>query len=253
MNAIIAAFAISLVSFVGVLSIPFANSKKFVPLLVALAAGSMLGDVFLHLLPNIIEDENTKFNSTSLIWVIVGIIIFYLLETVLHWHHHHDIDDTSKPHHISSMILISDSLHNFFDGVGIAVAFAINPTVGIATTIAFMIHELPQEFGDYAIFISSGWSKKKALLVNFLSGLSAVVGAIVGTYAIGIWNNIAVPITLLTAGSLIYIALADLIPESNKNNLHHHKSFRFLVFLCFIIGIAIMYSLTFVESVLGVG
>jgi zinc and cadmium transporter len=253
MYAIISAFAISLISFVGVIAIPFTKSKKFIPLVVALAAGSMLGDVFLHLLPGVIEDKTTVFNPSSLIWVIIGIIVFYLLETVLHWHHHHDTDDSTKPHNISSMIIISDSLHNFFDGVGIAVAFAINPTIGIATTIAFMIHELPQEFGDFAIFISSGWSKKKALLVNFLSGLTAVLGAVVGTYAVGLWNNVAAPLTLLTTGSLIYISLADLIPESNKNSLHHHKSFRFLVFLFFLAGIAIMYSLTFVETVLGIG
>jgi zinc and cadmium transporter len=251
MNAILAAFVLSLVSFVGVITLPIAKYKQLIPLLVALAAGSMLGDVFLHLLPELLEDKITPFDSQQLVWVIVGIVLFYLLETVLHWHHHHDVDDSHKSHQIGKLVLISDSFHNFFDGIAIAAAFAVNPTVGIATTIAFMIHELPQEFGDYAIFISSGWSRTKALVFNFLSGLTAVIGAFVGLYAFNTWSNIAQPITCLTIGSLIYIALADLIPESNKQNMNHHKSFRILVFLAFVVGVLIMYGLTFVEGILG--
>jgi zinc and cadmium transporter len=251
MNAIIAAFLVSLVSFVGVITLPISRSKKLIPLLVAMSAGAMLGDVFFHLLPGLLEDPQRPFDPNLFIWVIVGIVLFYLLETVLHWHHHHDVEDNQHSHHIGKLVLISDSLHNFFDGIGIAVAFAINPTVGIATTVAFMFHELPQEFGDYAIFISSGWSRVKALTINFLSGLTAVLGAIIGTYAVKSWDNISTPITLLTAGSLIYISLVDLIPESNKQNLNHHKSFRIFVFMSFILGVALMYGLTFVEKWIG--
>jgi zinc and cadmium transporter len=241
---LLASFLISLVSFIGILSLPFNRIKILTPLLVALAAGGMIGDAFLHLIP--------KANPESYIWIIVGICCFYLLETALHWHHHHDQDDSHKHHHVGIMSVIADSLHNFFDGLGIAAAFAVNPAVGIATTIAFLIHEIPQELGDYAIYISSGWSRKKALLINFLSGLMSLFGTVFGIFMLGLWQNLETPIIMITAGSLIYIALADLIPESNKQNMHHHKSFRFLVFASFLLGVGLMYSLIFIETILNI-
>jgi zinc and cadmium transporter len=249
---IVATFGISLISFVGLLATPFERFKKTIPLLVALAAGSMIGDVFLHLLPHTLEEHKADFNPSSFIWIIVGISLFYLLETLFHWHHQHSTKDSEKPHHIGKMAVVGDSLHNFFDGLGIAVAFAVSPAVGFATTIAFMIHEIPQEIGDYAIFISSGWSRKNALLINFFSGLTAVSGTLVGIFLIDSFEMIEQPILFVTAGSLIYIALADLIPESNNQNMKHHKNFRFMVFLSFLVGVALMYGLTFLEKEFGV-
>jgi zinc and cadmium transporter len=240
---LLASLIISLVSFVGILSLPFDRIKKLTPLLVALAAGGMIGDAFLHLIP--------EADPQSYIWIIVGICCFYLLETLLHWHHHHDQIDNQKHHHIGIMSVVADSLHNFFDGLGIAAAFVISPAVGIATTIAFVIHEIPQELGDYAIYISSGWSRKKALLINFLSGLCSVLGTIFGIFMISFWQSLETPMIMITAGSLIYIALTDLIPESNKQNMHHHKSFRFSVFISFVIGVFLMYSLIYIETYLG--
>jgi zinc and cadmium transporter len=248
---ILASILISLVSFVGILSIPFEKFKKTIPLLVALAAGAMIGDVFLHILPTAIESSKDGFDSSSFIWIIVGVAIFYLLETSIHWHHHHSISDLEKPHHIAKIATIGDLMHNFFDGLGVAVAFAISPAVGIATTLAYIIHEIPQEIGDYAIFISSGWSRKKALIVNFLTGLSAVFGTLVGIFLIDIWKPFELPILMITAGSLIYIALADLIPESNNQNMKHHKNFRFVVFLSFLVGVGLMYGLVFIEKFFG--
>ena len=248
---ILAAFVISLVSFVGVLSIPFTKIKKAIPLLIALAAGGMIGDVFLHMIPHIIEERKEDFNPNNFVWIIVGIVCFYLLETVLHWHHQHSGDDSDRPHHIGVMAVVGDGLHNFFDGLGVAAAFAISPAVGIATTIAFVVHEIPQELGDFAIFLNSGWSRKKALLINFLSGLTSIIGAVVGIFLLQTWESFETPIVLLTAGSLIYIALADLIPEGNKENMHHHKTFRFWVFASFVFGVGLMYGLTQIEGLLG--
>jgi zinc and cadmium transporter len=246
--SIIAAFIISLVSFVGVFSLPFYKFKKAIPLLVSLAAGAMIGDVFLHIIPHILEENKDSFDPKNFMWLIAGIAAFYLLETVFSWHHQHSVSDSQKPHTIGKMVLVGDSLHNFFDGLGIAVAFAVSPAIGVATTIAFMIHEIPQEIGDFAIFINSGWSRKKALIANFLSGLTAVVGAIVGGFLLNSFETIELPILMFTAGSLIYISLADLIPESNNHNMKHHKSFRFVTFLSFIIGVAVMYGITFIET-----
>jgi zinc and cadmium transporter len=249
---ILATFAISLVSFIGILAIPLEKYKKTIPLLVALAAGAMIGDVFIHLLPHAIKEHKSDFDPSSFIWIIIGISLFYLLETLFHWHHQHSTKDSQKPHHIGKIVVAGDSLHNFFDGLGIAVAFAISPAVGFATTLAFMIHEIPQEIGDYAIFISSGWSRKNALLINFFSGLTAVLGCLVGIFLIDTFEIIEQPILFLTAGSLIYIALADLIPESNNQNMKHHKNFRFSVFGSFTFGIILMYGLTFLEPIFGI-
>jgi zinc and cadmium transporter len=248
---IIATLILSLVSLVGVFTIPFEKFKQTVPLLVAFAAGTMIGDVFLHLLPHSIEENVENNNPVNFIWIIVGITMFYLLETALHWHHDHEVHDSHESHNIGIIALAGDTLHNFFDGLGIAAAFAINPTVGIATSLAFFAHEIPHELGTYAVFLSSGWSRKKALIVNFLSSFSGVIGAIIGTVLITQIESIEQPILMITAGSLIYIALADLIPESNKSNKHHHKTFRFATFASFLIGVAIMYALIFLETKLG--
>jgi zinc and cadmium transporter len=249
---IIATLLLSLVSLVGIFTIPFEKFKQTIPLLVAFAAGSMIGDVFLHLLPNSVEENVKNNNSINFIWIIVGITMFYLLETALHWHHDHEVDDSHASHNIGNIALAGDVLHNFFDGLGIAAAFAINPTVGIATTIAFIAHEIPHELGTYAVFISSGWNRKKALIINFCSAFASVFGAIIGTTLIAYTRVFEQPILMITAGSLIYIALADLIPESNKTNMHHHKTFRFATFASFIIGVAVMYSLIFLEMKLGI-
>ena len=243
---IIATILLSLVSFAGVLVIPFSKFKSLLPLLVSLAAGTMIGDVFLHLIPHIIEEHKDKFEPSSFVWIIVGISLFYLLETAVHWHHNHTAEDIEKPHNIGKIALVGDALHNFFDGLGIAVAFAINPAVGIATTLAFMLHELPQEIGDFAILLQSGWTRKQALIANFVTALTAILGAVVGIFAIESFENLEQPIIMLTAGSLIYIALADLIPQGQ--NLKGHKHFKFAIFASFVFGVALMYGLTFVEA-----
>jgi zinc and cadmium transporter len=242
---IIATILLSLVSFAGVCVIPFQKFKSLLPLLVSLAAGTMIGDVFLHLIPHTIEEHKDKFDPNSLVWIIVGISLFYLLETVLHWHHNHSSEDIEKPHYIAKISLLGDAFHNFFDGLGIAVAFAVNPAVGIATTFAFMLHEIPQEIGDFAILINSGWSRKKALLANFGTALTAIFGSIVGIFAVESFESLEQPIVMLTAGSLIYIALADLIPQG-----HNHRHFKFAIFASFIVGVTLMYGLGFVEGLL---
>jgi zinc and cadmium transporter len=247
-----ASILLSFVSLIGVVVLPLDLIKKNLKFLIALAAGTMVGDVFLHILPHTIEENIETFDHNSFVWLIVGVIIFYLLETAFHWHHEHTTKDMETPHHIGKLAVAADSLHNFFDGVGIAVAFAISPTVGIATTFAFMMHELPQEIGDYAIYISSGWSKQKALVMNFLSGLTAVVGCIIGLFLIESFELIEQPILMVTAGSLIYIALADLIPQSNLSHSNGHKKFRFKVFASFVFGILLMYGISLLEESIGI-
>ena len=247
-----ASILLSLVSLIGVIVLPISKIQKHISILIALAAGTMIGDVFLHILPHTIEENIDTFDHISFIWLIVGILLFYVLETLFHWHHDHNTKDMQTPHHIGNLALIADSLHNFFDGIGIAVAFAISPVAGIATTIAYMVHELPQEIGDYAIYINSGWGKQKAVMFNLISGLTAVFGCVIGLFLLEGFETIEQPILMITAGSLLYIALVDLIPESNADNKHGHKKFRFKIFFGFMVGLVLMFGLTMLEEIIAI-
>lgn len=206
----------SLISVLAVLALSASQStlRKISFLLVSLAAGTLIGDVFIHLLP-----EASEISSVN-IWplVIVGIAAFFILEKIIHWRHCHHETTPDHPHPVGTMNLLGDTLHNFLDGVLIAGSFIVDINLGIATTIAVILHEIPQEIGDFGVLIHAGYSKIKALLFNFLSSLSAFAGAIV-VLALGqkaaSFGEILVPIT---AGGFIYIAVSDLLPEMRKEN-----------------------------------
>jgi zinc and cadmium transporter len=207
---------VSLLSLVGVVSL-FASGekiKKISFLLVSLAAGTLIGDAFIHLLPEAAETNN------EWVWplVIAGIALFFILEKVIHWRHCHMETSENHPHPVGMMNLLGDGLHNFFDGLLIAGSFIVSPALGIATTIAVIIHEIPQEIADFGVLIHAGYSKAKAIAFNFLSALSAVLGAVIvlafGDKAVTV-GEFLVPVT---AGAFIYIAVADLFPELHKES-----------------------------------
>jgi zinc and cadmium transporter len=251
---IIASILLGAVSLVGATLLPINHVKRYLPVLISLAAGAIIGDVFLHIIPHIVEENLENFDPNIFIFVIFGIVIFYLLETALHWHHNHSGKDISRPHAIGVTALVADSLHNLFDGIGITLAFALSPVVGISTTIAFMLHEIPQEIGDFAIYINSGWSRKKAILLNLFSGLTAVLGSIIALVSLSLFETVEQPILMTLSGGLIYIALADLIPESNNLDqpTRHHKKFDFSVFLAFIFGVCLTLLMKLIEGYLGI-
>lgn len=223
-------FIISLVSFVGVFALSLKEQllRKYIFLLVSLAVGALLGDAFIHLIPEALE---TTSDPTMLsLAIILGILIFFILEKVLHWHHHqtetqivteelHQSPHPVHPEHIhpvGKMILVSDGVHNFIDGLIIGVSYLVSIEVGIATTIAIILHEIPQEIGDFGVLIHSGYSKVKAMWFNFLSALTAIFGTIIALF-IGSSSEILISwIVPLTAGGFIYIAMSDLIPEMHK-------------------------------------
>jgi zinc and cadmium transporter len=222
-------FLVSLISLVGVLTL-FFNEKilrKALIYLVSLSAGTLLGGAFLHLIPESFSDgtENASF------YILLGIILFFILEKVIHWRHCHEV-------------ACEDHLHNFIDGVLIAASFLVSVPLGIGTTIAVIFHEIPQELGDFGSLIYAGFSKVKALMFNFLSALSAVVGAVV---VLIMGSNFSEYISLMipiTAGGFIYIAMADLMPELKKTK-KIGQSLGQIVFL--LIGIGIMIGLLFFE------
>src|SRR3989344_432520 len=167
---------VSLVSLVGVFALGI-KPKRLEPILlylVSFSAGALLGDVFIHILPEIMGGEGAV---RSGVYVLVGIILFFVLERVLRWHHSHGSHE-EEVHSVVYLTILGDALHNFLDGTAIAAAFLISIPVGIATAVAVIFHEIPQEIGQFAILVHGGWSRKKALLYNFFSALTAIAGAL---------------------------------------------------------------------------
>lgn len=241
--------AVSLVSLVGVVTFAWQESRlrETLFLLVALSAGALFGDVFIHLLPEIfISDGSTLLASLG---IMLGIVIFFILEKFLHWHHHHSVDDCDHPEHhavapMGHLSLFSDGLHNFIDGLIIGASFLISPSVGLASTLAVILHEIPQEIGDLAILIQSGFSKVRAVLLNLLSALLAVLGAVVALVLGAGAESVSAIVLPLAAGGFLYLAGSDLVPELHKIT-DPKKSL--LQLLAMIMGIALMALLVFFE------
>ncbi len=236
---------VSAISLIGVITLSLSTKrlKSVSLLLVSLAAGTLIGDTFIHLLPEALEESA----DPSRIWygVIGGIILFFILEKIIHWRHCHLPTASDHPHPLGTMNFIGDGLHNFFDGMLIAGAFAVDSTLGIATTIAVIFHEIPQEIGDFGIMIHAGYSKGKALFLNFASSLFAFAGAAI----VMIWATVSeqagewlIPVT---AGGFLYIAVSDLIPELKKENGTIASLSQLLLI---IVGLAIMYGLKFIAE-----
>ena len=228
--------AIALVGSVT-LVLPEETLKKLLLPLVALAAGTFLGGALFHMIPASVDKVG---NHLSIyVWILVGFGLFLGLEQFLHWHHCHRAPSEHRP--LTYLILIADAFHNFIGGLAVAGAFLIDIRVGISAWIAAAAHEVPQELGDFGILIHGGWNKGRALLYNFLSALTFLVGGLV---AYGASRTIDVTFLLpFAAGNFIYIAAADLIPE-----IKHEESARLNVvhFLSFMIGIALLLIVRFV-------
>ncbi|HSK30415.1 MAG TPA: ZIP family metal transporter [Candidatus Limnocylindria bacterium] len=214
-----------------------ATLKKILLPLVALAAGTLLGGAFLHMIPAAIEKSGNR--PSIYLWTLLGFTLFLALEQFLHWHHCHRAPSEHRP--LTYLILIADGVHNFIGGLAVAGAFLIDVRVGISTWLAAAAHEVPQELGDFGILIHGGWNKTKALLYNFLSALTFLVGGIVAYSA-----SFAFDVTFLlpfAAGNFIYIAAADLIPEIK----HEENAWLQVVhFLSFLLGLALLFLVVLV-------
>ncbi|MBA3350036.1 MAG: ZIP family metal transporter [Actinobacteria bacterium] len=209
--------------------------------LVAFAAGALLGDAFLHMIPEISESP-AGFDITASSGLLAGITGFFLLEKVLHWHHAH-MPGEEVLHPVAISNLVGDGIHNFLDGVIIAGAFLISTRLGIATTAAVALHEIPQELGDFGILVHAGLKPRRALVLNLLSGLTAIVGGIV-TLLLASGADTTRLLLPFAAGGFIYIASTDLIPELHKEP-EPGKSLVQVLSLFF--GIAVMAALLLVE------
>lgn len=214
--AFISVVIIGLVSLVGVFSLSFKEEvlKKYINFFISLAIGALLGDAFIHIIPEAFEGRLGA--NLSSILVIAGILLFFVIEKFIHWHHHGE-DKEDHTHPVGKLVLFTDGFHNFIDGAIIGASFLISLPVGIATTIAVVLHEIPQEIGDFAVLIHAGYTKRRALLLNFLSALAAVLGLIFVFVFGNVIENVALWLIPIAAGGFIYIAVADLIPEDRKS------------------------------------
>ncbi|HLC19855.1 MAG TPA: ZIP family metal transporter [Candidatus Nanoarchaeia archaeon] len=235
---------VSLISFIGILTLSFSQHtlKRILTILVSISAGTLIGDVFLHLLPESVENEWAWYA------VIAGMLVFFVFEKFIHWHHRHPTKEHAHvghhPSHVGFMNIAGDALHNLTDGLIIAGSYFVSVPVGIATTIAVVLHEIPQEIADFGVLIYSGMSRTRAILMNFLSATFAIVGAVIGL-VIGAKADFFVAFIIpFTAGGFLYIAGANLIPELHKETRLRPSLFQLTGLIA---GIGIMIALLSLE------
>lgn len=198
------------------------------------AAGALLAAAFFDLLPEAIE---ITADGAATRWVLMGIVLFFFLEHFLHWFHHHHEHESESKKAAAPLIIIGDSLHNLLDGIAIGAAFLINVPTGIVAALAVAAHEIPQEIGDFGLLLNTGMNRKRVMLINIISALTATVGAVV-TFWLG--NAATLPVgelLAITAGFFIYIAASDLIP-----NIHEGVKGRvaYLAAALFVAGILVV-------------
>lgn len=227
-SSLIAVTVVSLVSLAGVFALLVKDFylKKWIHVLVAISIGALIGDVFVHIIPELYESE---FSGTSIsIGLFIGILVFFILEKFFHWKHEHGVNeenaDTITSHNhsegsvapVGKLVLVADGMHNLIDGVIIGISFMASVPIGIATTIAVILHEIPQEIADFGVLIHAGYTKNKALLYNFLSALTAVLGVAIA-FVVGEGSESFIGYALSgAAGGFLYIATSDLVPELHK-------------------------------------
>ncbi|MEK8047747.1 ZIP family metal transporter [Ideonella margarita] len=221
---VLATFMGGVLSVVVAASLTYAMLGQLVKHLVSLSAGVLLGTALLHTLPEAFESQVDP--RTLFAVLLGGLLFFFLLEKAeLYRHdHHHEGDGHDHHHHFDAeqagrggfSVLVGDSIHNFCDGIIIAAAFIASPELGLTTSLAIILHEIPQEVGDTIVLINAGFTRRKALFYNALSGLAAVVGGVLGYFVLGTWQAIFPYLLVVAASSFIYVAVADLIPQMQR-------------------------------------
>lgn len=227
----------SCIALVGSVTLVLKEStlRKVILPLVAFSAGSLLGGALFHMLPASIEHIGN--GIAVYVWLMIGFVLFFILEQFLHWHHCHRTPGEHK-HPLTYLILIADGIHNLIGGLSVGASFLIDIRLGIAAWIAAAAHEIPQELGDFGILIHGGWKKTHALLFNFLSALTFLLGGII-VYSLSSEINTGFLIPF-AAGNFLYIAAADLIPEIKR-----HESLRvnLIHFLSLVAGLVLLLGL----------
>lgn len=244
--AVLSVILVSLFSLVGVagLVIGKKNYERVIFLLVSFSVGALFGDAFIHLIPEAFEQiPEPLLISLS---IIGGILIFFVLEKYIRWHHCHLDEGDCKEHknHLGPMNVIGDGVHNFIDGILIGAAYLVSIPVGVATTVAIILHEIPSEIGEFAVLLHSGIKVKKALFYNFLSASISIIGLLLVLFLGRDFGGLVKYLIPIAAGGFIYIGGSDLIPE-----LHHETNAKksALQLLAIVLGVLIMVGLVIFE------
>lgn len=234
---IVSVLLVSTVSLVGVILLSLSRRVLETLLLpfVSFATGVMLSAVFVHILPEVIRESSNL--QISLLLVLAGMMLSFIIEKVIHWHHCHHLGCENHPHPAGNMILLGDAVHNLLDGMLVASAYIADVRLGLATTVAVVLHEIPQEIGDFSVLVHSGFTIPRALFLNFLSALAAVAGAVVVLVVAGPLGHVETILLPIAAGNFLYIAGADLIPELHKES---RPKQALVQFLCILAGVGLM-------------
>lgn len=249
-STIAASFCVSLCSLSGLFALWLKPEtlQRIVPYLVALAVGVLLGDAFIHLIPDAVHRQGSV--STVCLLTLVGVFGFFVLEKIVRWRHDHrldftDVQDDIRP--MAKMNLVGDAIHNFVDGILIGGSFLVDPAIGVTTTFAIIAHEIPQEIGDVGALVYGGYSPKQAVLFNFYCSLTVVAGAIFTLLLSQFAESSLLFLLPIAAGGFIYIAATDMIPA-----LHEHSTIPNLIgqSTIFALGIGFMQSIIVLEQFL---
>jgi zinc and cadmium transporter len=244
--ALSSVFVVSVVSLVGIATISLSERRlrQTIFISVSLAAGAMFGDAFVHILPESFAKPGRAIATST--YVLTGILGFFVLEKFLRWRHAHEVEGeihrAIEP--VGYLNLFADATHNLIDGMLIGAAYTVSIGLGLATTLAIILHEIPQELGDFGVLIHAGFSRSRALVFNFSSGLVAIVGALISLVASNSLSSFSSFMLPFTAGGFIYIAGCDLLPELQKE---HEISRSVLQLIALVAGLGLMYLLTLVR------
>lgn len=238
---------VSVLSLIGILALSLKERTLhgILLVLVAFSAGTILGAVYFDLLPEAVElvEESVVF-----VYITLGFVLFFFLERFVYWYHGHghqadiavETADRAATRFFAYLNIVGDGMHNFIDGMIIASSFVVGFPLGLATTIAVIFHELPQEMGDYGILIYAGFKRRRALLFNFVVALAVVLGGIFAVLFLEAVEALAGLLIAFSAGGFIYLGASELIPE-----IQEEKSFKKSVvqFIAFVLGLVLIWSL----------
>jgi zinc and cadmium transporter len=243
--SLISVVIVSLISLAGVFSLSLNDTRlrKILLYLVSFSAGSLLGDAFIHLVPEAIEENGT--GTSMFVLIIFGILFSFAMERFLQWRHCHIPTSAEHPHSFAYMNLFGDAVHNLIDGLIIAGSYLVSTPIGIATTLAVIFHEIPQEMGDFGVLVYGGFNKRKAIWLNFLTALTAIAGALAALILSSVLVNFTPLLIPFAAGNFIYIAGSDLIPELRKDTPEPKKAAMQMISI--VLGVIIMVLLLLLE------
>lgn len=231
---------VSILSLVGITTLFFNKelNKNMLLYLVSFSVGGLLGGAFFHLIPE--ATKSSGFTTTVSSFILVGILASFIVEQVLKWRHCHVPTSEDHPHSFAYMNLIGDSVHNMIDGIIIGGSYLVSTPMGIVTTLAVCLHELPQEIGDFGVLVYAGFTRRKALKYNFLTALTAFIGVIIALSLNAYIESLTKYLIPFAAGNFIYIAGSDLIPE-----LHSEKEISHIIIqiAAMLLGVILLYGI----------